>query len=79
MPKFRRRFSFACVATIVAAQFGSCGRATAEDKLLTEVVNFTGTIVSQHKGPRLLARRGAQQRDGLRRFRKDHRQWEQES
>ena len=44
MPKFRRRISFACVATIVAAQFVSCGRATAEDKLLTEVVNFTGTI-----------------------------------
>ena len=44
MPKFRRRISFACVATIVAAQFVSCGRTTAEDKLLTEVVNFTGTI-----------------------------------
>ena len=44
MPKFRRRISFACVATIVAAQFVSFGRATAEDKLLTEVVNFTGTI-----------------------------------
>jgi serine-type D-Ala-D-Ala carboxypeptidase/endopeptidase len=44
MPKFRRRISFACVATIVAAQFVSCGRATAKDKLLTEVVNFTGTI-----------------------------------
>jgi D-alanyl-D-alanine-carboxypeptidase/D-alanyl-D-alanine-endopeptidase len=40
----RRWIGGACIATIVAAQFVSGGRATAEDKLLTEVVNFTGTI-----------------------------------
>jgi serine-type D-Ala-D-Ala carboxypeptidase/endopeptidase len=40
----RRWIGGVCIATIVAAQFVSGGRATAEDKLLTEVVNFTGTI-----------------------------------
>jgi D-alanyl-D-alanine-carboxypeptidase/D-alanyl-D-alanine-endopeptidase len=42
--KFRRQTGFAFIATIVAAQFAPCGRATAEDRLLSEAVNFTGTL-----------------------------------
>src|SRR6202171_470458 len=42
--KSRRRIAFACVATIVAALIAPYGRAGAEDRLLTEVVNFTGTL-----------------------------------
>jgi D-alanyl-D-alanine-carboxypeptidase/D-alanyl-D-alanine-endopeptidase len=34
----------ACVATIVAAQIGACGHAAAEDRLLTEAVNFTSAM-----------------------------------
>jgi serine-type D-Ala-D-Ala carboxypeptidase/endopeptidase len=42
--EFRSRIGFACIATIVAAQIVSCGRATAEDRLLTEALNFTGAL-----------------------------------
>jgi serine-type D-Ala-D-Ala carboxypeptidase/endopeptidase len=41
---FRIWIGFACIATVVAAQVAACGRAAAEDKLLTETVNFTGTL-----------------------------------
>ena len=41
---FRLRAGFTCIATIVVAQLAFCGRANAEDKLLTEAVNFTGTL-----------------------------------
>ena len=34
----------AAIATIVAAAIANCGQANAEDKLLTEAVNFTGTL-----------------------------------
>jgi D-alanyl-D-alanine-carboxypeptidase/D-alanyl-D-alanine-endopeptidase len=40
----RRWIGAACIATLIAAQIAGCERATAEDKLLTEVVNFTGTL-----------------------------------
>jgi hypothetical protein len=42
--KFRTRIGVACIATIVAAQVAGCGRATAEDRLLTEAVEFSGTL-----------------------------------
>jgi D-alanyl-D-alanine-carboxypeptidase/D-alanyl-D-alanine-endopeptidase len=35
---------FACVAAIVTAQVAACGRAAAEDKVLAEAINFTGTL-----------------------------------
>jgi D-alanyl-D-alanine-carboxypeptidase/D-alanyl-D-alanine-endopeptidase len=35
---------FACVAAIVAAQVAAWGHAAAEDKVLAEAVNFTGTL-----------------------------------
>ena len=41
---FRQRAGLICIATIVAAQLMFCGRASAEDKLLTEAVNFAGTL-----------------------------------
>jgi D-alanyl-D-alanine-carboxypeptidase/D-alanyl-D-alanine-endopeptidase len=44
MRKFRRQMAFACSAMIFAAPIALCGRAVAEDKLLTEAVNFTGTL-----------------------------------
>jgi D-alanyl-D-alanine-carboxypeptidase/D-alanyl-D-alanine-endopeptidase len=44
MRKFRRQLAFAGSAMIIAAQIAFCGRAVAEDKLLTEAVNFTGTL-----------------------------------
>ena len=34
----------ACIATIVAAQIGACGRAAAEDRLLTDAVGFAGAM-----------------------------------
>jgi serine-type D-Ala-D-Ala carboxypeptidase/endopeptidase len=40
----RTRLAFASVATLIAAQPLLCGQAIAEDKLLTEAVNFTGTL-----------------------------------
>jgi D-alanyl-D-alanine-carboxypeptidase/D-alanyl-D-alanine-endopeptidase len=40
----RRRIGFVCIATMVAAQVVWCGSAAAEDKLLAEAVNFTGTL-----------------------------------
>ena len=43
MCELRSRVAFACAA-IVAALTVPCGRAIAEDKLLTEAVNFTGTL-----------------------------------
>ena len=39
----QRRASFICTATVVA-HLAICGPASAEDKLLTEAVNFTGTL-----------------------------------
>jgi serine-type D-Ala-D-Ala carboxypeptidase/endopeptidase len=42
--QLRKRIGSVCVATMVAAQIVACGRAAAEDKLLTEAVNFTGTL-----------------------------------
>jgi D-alanyl-D-alanine-carboxypeptidase/D-alanyl-D-alanine-endopeptidase len=42
--KSRSWIGVACVATIVAAQIVPCGWATADDRLLTEAVNFTGAI-----------------------------------
>jgi len=44
MLKFRTEIAFAGVATMVFAQIALCGRAIAADKLLTEAVNFTGTL-----------------------------------
>jgi D-alanyl-D-alanine-carboxypeptidase/D-alanyl-D-alanine-endopeptidase len=44
MRKFRRRIALVCIATLVTALIAPRGRAIAEDKLLTEVVNFTGTL-----------------------------------
>jgi serine-type D-Ala-D-Ala carboxypeptidase/endopeptidase len=41
--ELRSRVAFACAA-IIAALTVPCGRAIAEDKLLTEAVNFTGTL-----------------------------------
>jgi serine-type D-Ala-D-Ala carboxypeptidase/endopeptidase len=40
----RRHIGFDCIATVVAAQIISLGPATAEDRLLSEAVNFTGFI-----------------------------------
>jgi CubicO group peptidase (beta-lactamase class C family) len=42
--KFRARTGVACIATIVATQVAFGGPATAEDKLLTETVEFAGTL-----------------------------------
>jgi serine-type D-Ala-D-Ala carboxypeptidase/endopeptidase len=42
--QLRKRIGSVCVATMVAAQIAACGPAAAEDKLLTEAVNFTGTL-----------------------------------
>ncbi len=44
MRKSRRRIGFACIAAIVAAQMAPCRQAIADDKLLAEAVNFTGTL-----------------------------------
>lgn len=44
MRQFRSRIAFACAATIVAALTSPCRHAIAEDRLLTEAVNFTGTL-----------------------------------
>ena len=41
---FRVRLSSIFIATMVAAQISHCCRAIAEDKLLEEAVNFTGTL-----------------------------------
>ena len=41
---FRVRLSSIFIATMVAAQISNCCRAIAEDKLLEEAVNFTGTL-----------------------------------
>jgi serine-type D-Ala-D-Ala carboxypeptidase/endopeptidase len=40
---FRSRIGFAWIA-VIAAVVVPCGQATAEDKLLTEMVDFTGTL-----------------------------------
>jgi D-alanyl-D-alanine-carboxypeptidase/D-alanyl-D-alanine-endopeptidase len=40
----RARFAFVGIATVIAAQSALSGPAIAEDKLLTEAVNFTGTL-----------------------------------
>jgi serine-type D-Ala-D-Ala carboxypeptidase/endopeptidase len=42
--KFRARTGVACIAAIVATQVAFGGPATAEDKLLTETVEFAGTL-----------------------------------
>jgi D-alanyl-D-alanine-carboxypeptidase/D-alanyl-D-alanine-endopeptidase len=42
--RFRGRFAFAAVATTIAVQIAPCGQAIAEDRLLAETVNFTGTL-----------------------------------
>jgi len=42
--KFQTRVAFAFVAAVIAAQIAPCGGAIAEDRLLTEAVNFTGTL-----------------------------------
>lgn len=44
MHKLRRQMALVCITMIVAAQIALCERAVAEDKLLTEAVNFTGTL-----------------------------------
>lgn len=44
MNLFRQRPGLFCIATAVVAQLALCGRAAAEDRLLTEAVNFTGTV-----------------------------------
>jgi D-alanyl-D-alanine-carboxypeptidase/D-alanyl-D-alanine-endopeptidase len=46
--KSRRRIGFACIAAIVAAQIAPCRQAIADDKLLAEAVNFTGTLTYLH-------------------------------
>src|SRR5260221_12392320 len=61
--KFRTRIGFACIATIVAAQIAACGRAAAEDRLLAEAVNFTGTLTflsTKVPGFMLVAVRGSE-------------------
>jgi len=42
--KFRARTGVACIAAIVATQVAFGGPATAEDKLLTETVEFAGAL-----------------------------------
>lgn len=39
-----KRIGFACIAAIAAAHIALAGPARAEDRLLTEAVNFTGTL-----------------------------------
>jgi D-alanyl-D-alanine-carboxypeptidase/D-alanyl-D-alanine-endopeptidase len=42
--EFRTRIGVACIAAIAAVQAARCGHATAEDRLLTEAVEFAGTL-----------------------------------
>ena len=44
MRSFGRRLGLACIAALVAIPVSLCGRADAEDRLLAEAVNFTGTL-----------------------------------
>jgi serine-type D-Ala-D-Ala carboxypeptidase/endopeptidase len=41
---FRKSIGFACVTAVVAALTTPCSQANAEDRLLTEAVNFTGAL-----------------------------------
>ena len=41
---FGRRIVFTCIAAIAAGQIALTGPASAQDKLLNEAVNFTGTL-----------------------------------